>query len=162
VGLLDRLRRRRTTDPATGPDPAADLLRLESDIRGKVPQAIQARVDRIARTVHDTLPRLAQLGPGSADAHSVVSTATAYLPEALGAYLRLPRDYADRRAVSGGKTSLMVLCDQLDLLAGKMDEVYLAVCRADADALVAHGRFLAEKFGTGTLSLGGPTTGPSS
>jgi hypothetical protein len=41
----------------------------------------------------------------------------------------------------------MVLVDQLDLLAGTMDQVYDAVCRADAAALVAHGRFLAEKFG---------------
>jgi hypothetical protein len=39
-----------------------------------------------------------------------------------------------------------------------MDKVFDAVCRADADALVAHGRFLAEKFGSastgGGLSLG--------
>jgi hypothetical protein len=52
----------------------------------------------------------------------------------------------------------MILIDQLDLLAATMDRVFDAVCRADADALVAHGRFLAEKFGTsaggGALSLG--------
>jgi hypothetical protein len=52
----------------------------------------------------------------------------------------------------------MILIDQLDLLAATMDKVFDAVCRADADALVAHGRFLAEKFGSastgGALSLG--------
>ena len=42
----------------------------------------------------------------------------------------------------------MVLIDQLDLLGATMDQVFDAVCRADAAALVAHGRFLAEKFGT--------------
>jgi hypothetical protein len=63
--------------------------------------------------------------------------------------LRLPRSFADHRAVSGGKTPLLVLCDQLDLLAAEMDQVFVAVCSADADALVAHGRFLAEKFGAG-------------
>ena len=83
----------------------------------------------------------------------MLRTATSYLPEAVAAYLRLPRDYADHRAVDGGKTSLMVLCDQLDLLASKMDEVFDAVCRADADALIAHGRFLADKFGSGSLAL---------
>jgi hypothetical protein len=31
-----------------------------------------------------------------------------------------------------------------------MDKVFDAVCRADAAALVAHGRFLAEKFGHGS------------
>ena len=80
-------------------------------------------------------------------------TATSYLPEAVAAYLRLPRDFADRRAVSGGKTSLTILCDQLDLLGSKMDDVFDAACRADADALIAHGRFLAEKFSTGSLAL---------
>ena len=98
-----------------------------------------------------TLPRLDQLGIGSATAYAVVQTATSYLPEALGGYLRLPRAFADKRPVSNGKTSLMVLCDQLDLLGNKMDEVLDAVCRSDADALVAHGRFLDEKFGKGTL-----------
>ena len=53
-----------------------------------------------------------------------------------------------------------MLCDQLDLLGAKMDEVFDAVCRADADALIVHGRFLAEKFGTGSaLTLPGLADG---
>jgi hypothetical protein len=90
-----------------------------------------------------------------------MATVTSYLPEALGAYLRLPRSFADRRPVDKGKTSLMVLVDQLDLLAATMDDIFEAACRSDAEALVAHGRFLAEKFGHaadgGDLSLGGST-----
>ncbi|MEO7420852.1 MAG: hypothetical protein ABIU87_00465, partial [Ornithinibacter sp.] len=66
---------------------------------------------------------------------------------------RLPRQFADNRPVDRGKSSLMVLVDQLDLLAATMDKVFDAVCRSDADALVAHGRFLAEKFGS--VSTGG-------
>ena len=87
-----------------------------------------------------------------------MATATDYLPEAVGGYLRLPRQFADSRPVDRGKSSLMVLIDQLDLLAATMDKVFDAVCRADADALVAHGRFLAEKFGSastgGALDVG--------
>jgi hypothetical protein len=56
----------------------------------------------------------------------------------------------------------MILIDQLDLLAATMDKVFDAVCRADAAALVAHGRFLAEKFGHasagGALTLGPEVT----
>jgi hypothetical protein len=114
---------------------------------------VQARIDHIAGTVRETIPRLDQLGSGSEQAHAVVRTATNYLPEAVAAYLRLPREFADRRAVSGSKTSLAVLCDQLDLLSSRMDDVFDAACRADADALIAHGRFLAEKFGSGALAL---------
>jgi hypothetical protein len=42
----------------------------------------------------------------------------------------------------------MILCDQLDLLGATIDKISDAVSRADAVALVAHGRFLEEKFGT--------------
>jgi len=127
-----------------------------------VPAPVASRVTRVSRTVRDTIPRLSNLGAGSQQAYNVMATATDYLPEAIGGYLRLPRQWADSRPVDRGKTSLMILIDQLDLLAATMDKVFDAVCRADAAALVAHGRFLAEKFGTastgGGLSLGPDVT----
>lgn len=127
---------------------------------GKAPAAVTARVQRVAETVHEMVPRLDRLGAGSQQAHTVVATATSYLPEAVDAYLRLPRDFADRRVVDRGKTSLMILCDQLDLLGATIDKISDAVSRADAVALVAHGRFLEEKFGTpSTLNLPSPAPG---
>jgi hypothetical protein len=148
--------RRSGSVPATVDDDAATLAALDDllvDIRGRVPDSVQARVDRVAGTVRQTIPRLDQLGTNSAQAHTVLRTATSYLPEAVAAYLRLPRAYADTRPVAGGKTSLTILCDQLDLLGSKMDDLFDAACRADADALIAHGRFLAEKFSSGGLAL---------
>ena len=147
----------------TADDLLAALDRLEAMVaRGAVPAPVASRVCRVSQTVRDTVPRLANLGVGSAQAYNVMATATDYLPEAVGGYLRLPRQWADSRPVDHGKTSLMVLIDQLDLLGATMDKVFDAVCRADADALVAHGRFLAEKFGTastgGALSLGPDVT----
>ncbi|MEO7234754.1 MAG: hypothetical protein ABIW80_05210 [Lapillicoccus sp.] len=125
---------------------------------GKVPGMVQSRLGRVARTVRDTVPRLETLGPGSAQAYNVMATATNYLPDAIGGYVRLPRQWADSRPVDRGKTSLMVLIDQLDLLGATMDKVFDAVCREDAQALVVHGRFLEEKFGGaaggGDLRLG--------
>ena len=112
-----------------------------------MPAPVASRVRRIDRVVRDTIPRLGSLGAGSPQAYSVMATATDYLPEAVGGYLRLPRQFADSRPVDRGKSSLMLLIDQLDLLASTMDKVFDAVCRDDAAALVAHGRFLAEKFG---------------
>ncbi|MEO7060929.1 MAG: hypothetical protein ABI083_14505, partial [Lapillicoccus sp.] len=68
------------------------------------------------------------------------------------------------RPVDRGKTSLMILIDQLDLLGATMDKVFDAVCRADAQALIVHGRFLEEKFGQaaggGELALGPTPTTP--
>lgn len=154
------------------PDPAAtvhavptsqDLLdavdRVEQQAReGKVPAMVQSRLGRVARVVRDTVPRLETLGAGSDSAYNVMATATNYLPDAIGGYLRLPRHWADSRPVDRGKTPLMILIDQLDLLGATMDKVFDAVCRADAQALIVHGRFLQEKFGAasggGDLALG--------
>jgi hypothetical protein len=166
--LLARLSgRRRPTGPALPPVPTgADLLAtvdgIEADIHAKAAQqrvsgVVEGRVSAICATARDTIPRLDRLGAGSRDAHSVMATVTSYLPEALNAYLRLPRSFADHRPVEGPKTSLMVLVDQLDLLDTTMDKIFDAACRSDAEALVAHGRFLAEKFGHS--SLDGPASG---
>ena len=131
------------------------LDRVEAMVAGGVvPAPVQSRVKRVTNTVRQTMPRLRNLGLGSPQAYSVMATATDYLPEAIGGYLRLPRDWADSRPVEGGKTSLMLLIDQLDLLSGTMDRIFDAVVRVDADALIAHGRFLQDKFGHG------PATAP--
>ncbi|WP_265523149.1 hypothetical protein [Oerskovia flava] len=137
----------------TSDDILVSVDRVQEQIAGRVPPAVTARVQRITRTVHDMVPRLDRLGVGSAQAHTVVATATSYLPEAVGGYLRLPRDFADRRVVAQGKTSLMILCDQLDLLGVTLDKISDAVSRADAAALVAHGQFLADKFATSSIAL---------
>jgi hypothetical protein len=147
-----------------GEELLASVERIEADIataarQNRVPDLVTSRVRRICATARETIPRLDQLGGDQRDVHSVMATVTSYLPEALGAYLRLPRSFADRRPVDRGKTSLMVLVDQLDLLAVTMDNIFEAACRADAEALVAHGRFLEEKFGHpatgGGLNLSG-------
>ena len=146
--------------PPTTEDLLASLVRVEQLVaNGAVPAVVASRVGRVVRVVRETIPRLGNLG-GSAQAYSVMATATDYLPEAIGGYLRLPRQWADTRPVDRGRTSLMILIDQLDLLAATMDKVFDAVNRADAAALIAHGRFLQEKFGTGSTG-GGLALGPT-
>lgn len=143
----------------TSADLIAAVERVEALVAGGlVPAPVASRVGRVTRVVRETVPRLDRLGAGSPQAYSVMATATDYLPEAVGGYLRLPRSWANSRPVDEGRTSLMVLIDQLDLLARTMDQVQDAVNRSDAAALVAHGRFLEEKFGVasagGQLEIG--------
>jgi hypothetical protein len=156
-----------TPDAPTEADILAALDRVVAMVAGgSVPAAVQSRVKRVAETVRQTMPRLRNLGLGSADAYSVMATATDYLPEAIGGYTRLPRKWADSRPVENGKTSLMLLIDQLDLLGATMDKIFDAVVRVDADALIAHGRFLQEKFGHastgGSLDIGNQPAPPQS
>lgn len=152
----------------TGADLLASVERVEALVAdGAVPAPVASRVARVTRVVREAIPRMDRLGAGSEQAYVVMATATDYLPEALGGYLRLPRDWANSRPVDNGRSSLMVLIDQLDLLARTMDQVLDAVNRSDAAALVAHGRFLAEKFGPahtgGHLEIGAitPPTEPA-
>jgi hypothetical protein len=148
--------------PPTEQDILAALNRVNAMLReGNAPPVVVSRVVRIARTIHQTLPRLRNLGLGSQESFSVVATATDYLPEAVGGYLRLPREWADTRPIDGNKTSLMVLIEQLELLAVTMDKIFDAANRADAQALIAHGKFLDAKFGHSStcgpdLTLGAP------
>lgn len=160
MGLKSWLGRRRGEEQAaavpsapTEQDILAALNRVNAMLaEGNAPPVITARVQRIARTIRDTLPQLRHLGVGTIESYSVMATATDYLPEAVGGYLRLPREWADTRPIDGYKTSLMVLIDQLELLAATMDKILDAANRADAQALIAHGMFLQAKFG--------PSTGP--
>ncbi len=143
----------------TAADLVAELDRVEAMVTdAAVPSPVEARVRRVTGVVRDAIPRLDRLGSGSEQAYLVMATATDYLPDAVDAYLRLPRDWANSRPVDEGRSSLMVLVDQLDLLGRTMSQVLDAVNRRDAAALVAHGRFLAERFGAagGRLSLDGP------
>jgi hypothetical protein len=146
-----------------GPPTTEQLLgaldAIEQQARdGKVPGVVLSRLLRVTRIVRQTLPRLGGLGLGSRQGYSVMATVTDYLPVAIGNYLRLPRDWADTRPIAAGKSSVMLLVDQLDLLGSTMDKVYDAVNRADAEAIIVHGAFLEEKFGHasagGVLGLG--------
>ncbi|QTE30831.1 hypothetical protein [Pengzhenrongella sicca] len=177
-GFADRVARAfgrgRAAEPAprlvlapvpTSEDLIAAVGRAEAMVAdGAVPAPVASRVARVTRVVRDAIPRLDRMGAGSPQAYSVMATATDYLPEAIAGYLRLPRDWANSRPVDNGRSSLMVLIDQLDLLARTMDQVLDAVNRSDAAALVAHGRFLAEKFGHasggGQLEIGQITPPP--
>ena len=141
--------------PPTDKDILVALNRVNAMLQeGNAPPVVISRVVKIARTIAQTLPRLADLGVGSYDGYSLMATATEYLPEAVGGYLRLPREWADTRPVDGNKTSLMVLIEQLELLGVTMDKIFDAANRADAQALIAHGKFLEAKFGHS--STGGP------
>ena len=129
------------------------LTRQLNIAQGKLPPALQAKLQDIADTIMGILPHYAEFPPGSPDLFVVGRTATDYLPSALQAYLNLPRAYAALHKMPNGKTADDVLSDQLTLLSSKMDEVADAVHKKDSDALLANGRFLEEKFGASPLAL---------
>ena len=162
--MIDRVRRylvgRRKIDLRSAFDSNDVKDALDSQVRlitGKVPPEVMAKVLKIRQIILAILPRSGNLPPGSPQLFVIERTATDYLPTSLQAYLNLPRAYATQHPVQDGKTPKEVLLDQLTLLETKMNEVADDVHRNDSDRLLAHGRFLEERFGRGP----GPRSDPA-
>ncbi|MDP9207361.1 MAG: hypothetical protein M3O65_02480 [Actinomycetota bacterium] len=147
----------RTFDLRGGLDPAnlnRAMAEQQRRLRGRVPDDVLAAVARIHAQVRELAERPQAFPAGSADAYVVERTALDYLPTALESYLNLPRGYANRVPVSAGRTARQVLLDQLALLETQLGEVLDAVAKGDADRLLAHGRFLEDRFGRSQLDIG--------
>jgi hypothetical protein len=147
----------RTFDLHSGLDPSnlnRAMAEQERRLRGRVPDDVLAAVGRVHTQVREILERRDALPPGSPDAFVVERTALDYLPTALESYLNLPRAYANRVQVSGGRTARQVLLDQLALLEAKLGEVVEAIAKGDTDRLLAHGRFLHDRFAPSELDAG--------
>lgn len=133
-----------------GYDPNEVLKALQREISavsGRVPPGVILRMQRIELTIRsEIVPHLDGLPPGSLELYLVERTARDYLPTAVATYLRLPPDYVSPRPASQGWTPLQVLLDELDLLEAQMRRVAEIVHRVDMDRLLAHRRFLNDRF----------------
>lgn len=127
---------------------------LESElarVRSQLPADVASKLERIKATILGILPRAEDLGPE--ELFVVRKTAVDYLPVAIHSYLRLPRAYATKQPIAAGKTALQLLNDDLDLMETKLGDISEAIHRQDSDALIAHSRFLEDKFGRSSLTL---------
>jgi hypothetical protein len=114
-----------------------------ASVAGRVPPEIWIRMQRIELTVRaEILPRLDCLPIGAPELYLVERTARDFLPTAVETYLQLPGGYAS----AGGATAYQILVDELDLLEAQMRRVAEIVHRADMDRLLAHRRFLEDRF----------------
>lgn len=129
------------------------LKQVLTRVMGRVPDDIFGKIQAIENAIQLILPRVGEFGPGSKDLFILRRTATDYLPDALERYLKLPRAYATVHPIREGKTARQLLADQLDLLLSQMNEIAIAVNKHDADKLLAHGRFLEQRFGRKDLTL---------
>ena len=119
------------------------LLAEIAAVAGRVPPDIWVRMQRIELTIRaEILPRLDCLPLGAPELYLVERTASDFLPTAVKTYLQLPGGYAS----PAGATAHQVLVDELDLLEAQMRRVAEVVHRADMDRLLAHHRFLEDRF----------------
>jgi hypothetical protein len=114
---------------------------------GRVPPGILSRMQRIELTIRtEILPRLDCLPLGAPELYLIERTVSDYLPTAVEAYLRLPGGYVSSQPGSQGRAAVDVLAEELDFLGAEMRQVAEVVHRTDMDRLLAHKRFLIDRF----------------
>jgi hypothetical protein len=131
------------------PSQVARAMQQElGDVSGRVPAEVILQLQRIELIVRThVLPRLECLPPGSVDLYLVERTALEYLPAALDHYLRLPPGSVSDGRSTQVATALAVLLDELSLLEGEMRRIAAVIQCVDMDRMLAHRRFLNDRFG---------------
>jgi hypothetical protein len=122
------------------------VTRLAAESQTRLPPEIAELVGQIASAVADVLPRLAARNVADAVFIDVRATATTYLPDTLNAFLTVPATYRNTVAIRDGKTARQIVVEQLTVLAAKMQEIAKNAVVDDAQALLANGKFLKERF----------------
>jgi len=129
---------------------ASQVRKLVDSVASGLPKESLDRLRGIQGTLSELLPRLKELrdrGVISAkDSFTVIETVRRYLPDTLGAYLRLPRFYAQMQTLADGRTASQTLLAQLTVLDTSLQDVARSAFAGDAEALVVNGHFLQDKF----------------
>jgi hypothetical protein len=115
-------------------------------IRNRVPREIMQKVESIRASIESILPQIVRMNSGDKTYYTIWQTATEYMPTAIDNYLALPTTFATMQPLRDGKTARQILGDQLDLLDREMKAIVIVVAENDTQKLLAHGRFLEEKF----------------
>ncbi|MGR9117553.1 MAG: hypothetical protein ACU85E_17545 [Gammaproteobacteria bacterium] len=125
------------------------LEELIRKIRKKVSPPILERVVSIKDSISMLMPRLNEMDGSDRNLHIIRQTATDYLPDMLQTYLTLPTSFARLHRIRGQKTPQEILIDQLDILDQEMKQIVIDINSQNADLLIAHGKFLRDKFEKG-------------
>jgi hypothetical protein len=129
---------------------AQQVRKLVDSVARGLPKDCLDRLRSIQDTLSELLPRLKDLRDrgiiSAKDSFTVIETVRRYLPDTLGAYLRLPRLYAQMQTLSDGRTASRTLLDQLTVLDTSLKDVAKSAFAGDAETLVTNGQFLQNKF----------------
>jgi hypothetical protein len=129
---------------------AQQVRKLVDSVAQGLPKDALDCLRSIQNTLTELLPRLQELRDrgviSGKDSFIVLETVRRYLPDTLGAYLRLPKFYAQMQTLSDGRTASQTLLDQLRVLDTSLKDVAKSAFAGDAETLVTNGQFLQNKF----------------
>jgi hypothetical protein len=129
---------------------AQQVRKLVDGVARGLPDGALDLLHSIQDTLTELLPRLQELRDrgiiSAKDSFTVLETVRRYLPDTLGAYLRLPRFYARMQTLANGRTASQHLLDQLRLLDTSLKDIAKSAFSGDAETLVTNGQFLHNRF----------------
>jgi hypothetical protein len=129
-----------------------NLRKLLISLHGRVADDVFTAVGGICHSIIETLPKQGEAYDSvDPNVYLVRQTALEYLPEALNAYLAIPRIYAERRQVDGARTAHDILLDQLQTMDARLEDIRESIARNDMDRLMSNVRFLQERFASSSL-----------
>ncbi|MEW6765857.1 MAG: hypothetical protein AB1344_08750 [Pseudomonadota bacterium] len=126
-----------------------DLAHLYEQVKFRLPREARDRVHAIITVIEHLLPTLRHGITANQNGFIVRRSVESYLPDMLEAYLRLPREFANSHRLSNDRTPTESLIEQLTLLENSLIKIEFELLHEGSQALLAHGRFLEEKFGGG-------------
>jgi hypothetical protein len=126
------------------------VRKLVDSVSKGLPNDALIELRNIEATLTELLPRMKEMQDrgviGGKESFTVLETVRRYLPDTLGAYLRLPKFYAEMQPLAQGQTAAQILTGQLKLLNGSLQEIARNAFTGDAQKLMTNGQFLQDKF----------------
>lgn len=121
----------------------------------RLPADARAQLAALNLRSQEALDLLRAQGQAGSEAEYVTrAIREEYAPNAVEAYLKLPRTLADSAPLQDGKTGRALLVEQLELLLDGVQDVLNSALQSGGQELLTHGRFLRDRFAKPTLDLG--------
>lgn len=132
--------------PFTLDDAREQLDRMLEALKPAVDAKIHEQLQTIAEHALAVFPQRDSMALNDEDRYTLRETVARYLPETLAHYLKLPPLYRRYHAVRDGKTAETLLSEQLAVLDAGLKDMMDRIYRAEAQDMLAQGRFLEGKF----------------
>lgn len=122
-------------------------------------EVLAVRARRVLRSAQDLVDLVDPVGHSDADdrdggarhgsdlpTRELVARTVGWVAERIGSFHRLPRGYAEQRPVNEGRTALLTVVDELDLLGLTLDHAFAAAHAGDREGLSAQLRVVRDSF----------------
>ena len=118
----------------------------------RIPDVARERVTRLRSQLSELEGRAAQKASAQ-ELAELRQIATVYLPKLLQSYIEIPPEHRAEIYRQTGRSASFALCDRLDKIATRLDELSSQLARNDLEAFHQNMRFIDMRFGNSPFDL---------